>query len=119
MYTVFTAIVLRVDDLGVLKRLLLPVAAYWVPIADQLGMASQVIYVRCNPDNNSPPAFVRDLLFRWLQRGYPTPTLEELCRALRCDDEIIGGHQVANKLEETFQGREGLEMWILVETTAS
>ena len=52
----------------------------------------------------SPPAFIRDLLYRWLSREYPSPTLEALCQALRGDDEIIGGANVAKKLEETFQG---------------
>ena len=99
-----TEIQLQLDDLGGLKQLLLPVSAYWVPIADQLGMTSQVAVIQSTPANTSPPAFIRDLLYRWLSREHPSPTLEALCQALRGDDEIIGGANVAQKLEETFQG---------------
>ena len=98
---------LRLDDLGSLKRLLQPVSAYWVPIADQLGMTSQVAVIRGTPDNTGPAAFMRDLLNRWLSREHPSPTLKTLCQALRSDDEIIGGSIVANKLEVEFQGQIG------------
>ena len=77
---------------------------YWIPIADQLGMTSQVAVVRSSPDNTGPSAFLRELLFRWLSREHPSPTLEALCQALRGDDEIIVGANVAKKLEEAFQG---------------
>ena len=91
-------------------RLLQPLLSYWVPIADQLGMTTQVAAVRNTPDNTGPSAFLRDLLFRWLSREHPLPTLEALCQALRgVDDLIIGGANVANKLEETFQGQLGLQ----------
>ena len=100
---------LKLDDLGSLKRILQPVSAYWVPIADQLGMTSQVATIRGTPDNTGPSAFLRDLLNRWLSREHPLPTLEALRQALRGDDEIIGGPNVATKLEETFQGRLGLQ----------
>ena len=95
---------LKLDDLGTLKRLLQPVSAYWVPIADQLGMTSQVAVIQSTPANTGPPAFLRDLLFRWLSREQPSPTLKALCQALRGDDEIIGGANVAKNLEETFEG---------------
>jgi len=95
---------LKLDDLGTLRRALLPVSAYWVPIADKLGMTTQIASIRSSPDNSGPPAFLRDLLFRWLSREYPSPTLEALCQALRGDDEIIGGAYVAKKLEKVFQG---------------
>ena len=95
---------LKLDDLGTLKPFLQPVSAYWVPIADQLGMTSQVAAIRSTPDNTSPSAFLRDLLNRWLSREHPSPTLEALCQALRGDDEIIGGTNVATNLEERFQG---------------
>ena len=95
---------LKLDDLGILKRLLQPLSPYWVPIADQLAMTSQVAVIRSTPDNTGPPAFLRDLLFRWLSREHPSSTLEALCQALRGDDEIIGGANVAMNLEEEFQG---------------
>jgi len=95
---------LKLDDLGTLKRLLHPLSPYWVPIADQLGMTTQVSVISSSPDNTGPPAFLRDLLFRWLVREHPLPTLEALCQALRGDDEIIGGSNVAKNLEEAFQG---------------
>ena len=95
---------LKLDDLGTLKQLLQPVSAHWVPIADQLGMSSQVAVIQSTPANTAPPAFLRDLLFRWLRRDQPSPTLKALCQALRGDDEIIGGADVAKDLEETFQG---------------
>ena len=98
---------LKLDDLGRLKWLLQPLYPYWVPIADQLGMTSQVAVIRNSPDNTGPSAFLRDLLIRWLSREHPSPTLEALCHALR-DDEIIGGANVAKRLEETFQGQLGL-----------
>ena len=79
-------------------------SSYWVPIADQLGMTSQVAVIQNTPANTGPPAFLRDLLFRWLSREQPSPTLEALCQALRGDDEIIGGANVAKNLEETFEG---------------
>ena len=95
---------LKLDDLGRLKRLLQPVSPHWVSIADQLGMTSQVAVIRNSPANTDPPAFIRDLLFRWLSREHPSPTVEALCQALRGDDEIIGGANVAKNLEEAFQG---------------
>ena len=79
-------------------------SAYWVPIADQLGMTSQVAVIQSTPANTGPPAFLRDLLFRWLNREHPSPTLEALCQALRGDDEITGGANVAKNLEKAFQG---------------
>jgi len=95
---------LKLDDLGTLKALLQPLSPYWVSIAEQLGMTSQVAVIRSSPDNTSPQAFLRHLLFRWLSREQPLPTLEALCQALRGDDEIIGGANVAKNLEEAFQG---------------
>ena len=95
---------LKLDDLGTLKRVLQPLSPYWISIADQLGMTSQVAVIRRSPDNTSPSAFLRDLLFRWLSREHPSPTLEALCQALRGDDEIVGGANVAKNLEEVFQG---------------
>ena len=96
-----TATQLTLDDLGVLKRLIQPVAAHWVALADQLGMTSLVATIRSTSDNTVPPAFLRDLLYRWLTKGHPT--LEELCQALREDDEIIGGAGVAKKLRCHYQ----------------
>lgn len=106
MSTLFAATILKLDDLGVLKRLLNPVALHWIAIADQLGMTSQVGVIRSKLSNTGPSACLRDLLYNWLSRG--CPTLEELCGALRGDDEIIGGSAVANDLEESFQGQKGL-----------
>ena len=108
MFTILlTDILFKLDDLGNLKWLLQPVSAYWIPIADQLGMTSQVAAIRGTPDNTSPSAFMRDLLNRWLSREHPSPTLKALCQALRRDDEIIGGSVVANKLEKEFPGQIG------------
>ena len=95
---------LKLDDLSTLKRLLQPLSPYWVPIGDQLGMTTQVAVIQSTPDNTGPPAFLTDLLFRWLSREHPLPTLEALCQALRGDNEIIGGANVAKNLEEAFQG---------------
>ena len=44
----FVATRLKPDNLGDLKKLLLPVANYWVEIADQLGMTSQVHNIRAS-----------------------------------------------------------------------
>ena len=108
MFTILsTETQLKLDDLGNLKRVLQPVSAYWVPIADQLGMTSQVAVIQCTRDNTSPSDFMRDLLNRWLSREYPSPTLNTLCEALRGDDEIIGGCIVANMLEEKFSSQTG------------
>ena len=94
--------VLKPDDLPELKRLLNPVAAHWVAIADQLGMRSHVANIQGTPGNTNPPACLRDLLNRWLnQPGHLT--LEVLCQALQADPEIIGGNGVAAELEERFQ----------------
>ena len=67
-------------DLRHLKRLLNDVAAYWVAIADQLGMESHVATIRGTPGNTNPAEFLRDLLNRWLNQGHPT--LGSLCEAL-------------------------------------
>ena len=101
------ATLLKLDDLGDLKRLIQPVAAHWVALADQLGMTTLVPTIRNTPDNTRPPAFLRDLLHRWLDRS--RPTLEELCQALREDEEIIGGAGVTDKLEEMFRSQKGIE----------
>ena len=81
----FTETKLKVDDLGNLKRFLQPVTPYWVLIADQLGMTSQVANIQGTVANKGPSDFMRDLLLRWLSREQPCPTLEFFCRALRCD----------------------------------
>ena len=93
--------VLKPDDLPELKRLLNPVAAHWVAIADQLGMRSHVPNIQGTHGNTNPPACLRDLLNRWLNQGHPT--LKVLCQALQADPEIIGGNGVAAELEERFQ----------------
>jgi len=78
-----------------------PVAPYWVELADQLRMTSDVSNIRGTLSNNTLSLFLRDLLYRWLNKG--CPTLEKLCQALRSDDAIIGGAQVATELEEEFK----------------
>jgi len=102
--TVNITTTLKPGDLRVLKPLLNPVAAYWVLIADQIGMGSDVPTIQATHSNN-PQACLRDLLNRWLNQGQPT--LEALCQALRDDPEIIGGAGVAAKLKEEFQRRRG------------
>lgn len=87
-----------------------PVAGHWIVFADQLGMTSHLPAIWRTRHNVGPAAFLRDLLNRWLNKGHPT--LEELCQALR-DDEIIGGVGVADKLEEWFQGKRGVETEML------
>lgn len=104
----FTETKLKVDDLGNLKRFLQPVTPYWVLIADQLGMTSQVANIQGTVTNKGPSDYMRDLLLRWLSREHPCPTLEFFCQALRYDSEIIGGENVARKLEEEFQSHRGL-----------
>jgi len=104
---------LKVDNLGRLKQLLHPVSPYWVPIADQLEMTSQVAIIQNTPANTGPPAFLRDLLYRWLSREHPSPTLEFLCQALRGDSEIIGGDNVARILEEEFRLKKGLHIKLI------
>ena len=96
---------LKPNDLGVLKRLLNPISAFWVSIADQIGMGSHVPTIRSTPSNTNPPEFLRDLLFRWIDHGHST--LEVLCQGLRNDPEIIGGVEVANNLEKEFINRRG------------
>ena len=98
------ATLLTIDDLGVLKRLIQPVAAHWVALADQLGMTSLVPTIRSTPDNTGSPAFLRDLLYRWLTKGHPT--LEELCQALEEDDEIVGAAGVVDNLKRGFKAKE-------------
>ena len=104
----FPATLLKPDDLKDLKVLLQDVAGYWVAIADQLGMRSQVNNIRRSPDNIVPSDFLRDLLNRWINQENSSPTLEALCRALCDDPEIIGGAGVARKLKEKFQRQRGL-----------
>ena len=93
--------VLKPDDIRILKPLIQPVAAYWVEIADQLGMGTHVANIRGTHGNTNPPACLRDLLNRWLSASQGQPTLEALCQALRDDPEIIGGDGVASKLEKS------------------
>ena len=97
---------LKLNDMGVLKRLLHPVSPSWVAIADQLGMGSHVPAIRATPSNTNPSEFLRDLLSRWIDQG--RSTLEILCRGLRDDPEIIGGAEVANKLEKEFSNQGGV-----------
>ena len=77
-------------------------------------MTSLVPTIQNTPHNTHPPAFLRDLLHRWLDSDRSRPTLEELCQALREDDEIIGGAGVADKLEEKFRGQRGVETEMIV-----
>lgn len=94
---------LTLNDLGHLKALLQPVAAYWQALADQLEMTGLVPIIENTSKNNTPTNCLRDLLNRWLNREQPT--VEKLCQALRADDEIIGGAGIAKKLEEEFKRR--------------
>jgi len=108
LFPVFTVETqLKPGDLGTLKVKLGDVAAYWVAIADQLGMSSKVANIKSAVLNVGPSHFLRDLLERWLGQN-PPPTLEALCKALRADSEIIGGAQVARELEDEFGKRRGL-----------
>jgi len=100
---------LKVADLGRLNLLLQNVSAYWIPIADQLEMTSQVDIIRNTTSNTVPSQFLRDLLHRWLNREHPLPTLETLCQALRGDVAITGGGNVAKELEKEFQAQKGLQ----------
>lgn len=104
---------LKHDDLGVLKVCLLPVAGYWIAIADQLGMTSQVHNIKTSSDNKEPADYLRDLLNHWLCREDPSPTLDSLCNGLREDTSIIGGNGVAKCLEEKFQTQRGVWTHIL------
>ena len=104
----FAATQLKPADLKDLKVALQGIAGYWVAIADQLGMRSQVVNIRRSPDNVTPADFLRDLLNRWINQEDPLPTLEALCQALCDDTDIIGGAGVARELKNMFQRREGL-----------
>jgi len=100
---------LKYDDLGKLKLLLQPVATHWVAIADQLDMTSCVATIQSKHGIADSPGFLRELLYRWLNRG-SRATVEALCQALREDDEIIGGAAVADQLERKFcPDRRGLK----------
>ena len=99
---------LKQDDLGVLKVCLRDVAGYWIAIADQLGMTSQVHNIETSPRNKEPADFLRDLLNCWLCQEHPSPTLESLCHGLREDTSIIGGNRVAECLEQRFRTRRGV-----------
>jgi len=105
---ILTETKLKVDDLGSLERFLQPVSPYWVYIADQLGMTREVDIIQGTPTNLRPSLFMRDVLHRWLSREHPSPTLETLCQALRGYSEIIGGENVASKLEKEFRSHTGL-----------
>ena len=105
---ILTETKLKVDDLGSLERFLQPVSPYWVSIADQLGMTTEVDIIRGTPTNLRPSDFMRDVLHRWLSSEHPSPTLETLCQALRGYSEIVGGENVASKLEKEFRSTTGL-----------
>ena len=105
---ILTETKLKVDDLGRLERFLQPVSPYWVSIADQLGMTTEVDIIRGTPTNLRPSDFMRDVLHRWLSSEHPSPTLETLCQALRGYSEIVGGENVASKLEKEFRSTTGL-----------
>ena len=111
--TILTETKLKVDDLGSLERFLQPVSPYWVSIADQLGMTTEVDIIRGTPTNLCPPDFMRDVLRRWLSRQHPSPNLETLCQALRGYSEIIGGEIVASKLEKELQSHRGLQKYYI------
>ena len=96
------------DDLGRLKVLLQPVAGQWEELADQLQMTAVVEIIHNTPKNCSPAKCLRDLLNRWLSKKERSSTVGKLCRALIADEEIVGGSDVANKLEEEFIGRRGM-----------
>ena len=103
----FAATQLKPADLKDLKVALQGVAGYWVAIADQLGMGSQVVNIQKSPHNVTSADFLRDLLNRWINREDPLPTLEALCQALCDDPEIIGGAGVARELKKVFQRQGG------------
>jgi len=70
------------------------------PCCCAADLVLQLCQYNISRDNTHPPAFLRDLLYRWLAKGHAT--LEELCQALREDDEIVGGAGVADNLREKF-----------------
>ena len=107
LYPAFTvATQLNLGDLGKLKAQLVSVAAHWVDIADQLNMTLEVDIIKSN--HYGVEERLRELLNRWLNREDPSPTLEALCQALRNDRAIIGGANMASKLEEEFKNSGGL-----------
>ena len=93
--------------MGRLKVLVQPVASQWEELADQLQMTADVEIIQNTPRNYSPAKCLRDLLNRWLSKKDRSSTVGKLCQALLADEEIVGGADVANNLEEEFKGRRG------------
>ena len=104
---IITAIVLSSpdpDDLAFLMNHLQPMASHWKAFGLQLGLlpgeldnieATQLLVP------GGPPAFLQEVLKRWMSRAPPLPTLTKLCDSLR--NHAVDQSRIALELEQQYQ----------------
>ena len=104
---IITAIVLSSpdpDDLAFLVNHLQPMASHWRPFGLQLGLLSgDLDTIAATPllIPGGPPAYLEEVLKRWMNRAPPSPTLSKLCDSLRSC--AVDQSRIALELEQQYQ----------------
>ena len=94
------------DDLAFLMNHLQPMASHWRAFGLQLGLSpGDLNTIAATPlfIPRGPPAFLQEVLTRWLNRASPFPTLTKLCDALR--SRAVDQSRIALELEQQYQTR--------------
>ena len=104
---IITAIVLSSpdpDDLAFLMNHLQPMASHWKAFGLQLGLLpGELDNIEATPllMSGGPPAFLQEVLKRWMNRAPPFPTLSKLCDSLR--SRAVHQSRIALELEQQYQ----------------
>ena len=94
------------DDLAFLMNHLQPITSHWNAIGLQLGLLSgELETIAATPllIPIGPPAFLQEVLKRWLTRAPPFPTLSKLCDALR--SRAVYQSRLALELQQHYETR--------------
>ena len=92
------------DDLAFLMNHLQPIASHWKAFGLQLGLLpGELDTIAATPlfIPGGPPAFLQEVLSRWLNRAPPFPTLAKLCSALK--SRAVDQSRIALELEERYR----------------
>ena len=81
-------------------------ASHWNAFGLQLGLsAGELDNIKATPllIPGGPPAFLQEVLKRWLGHAPPLPTLSKLCDSLR--SPAVHQSRIALELEQEYQTR--------------
>ena len=92
------------DELAFLMNHLQPMASHWKAFGLQLGLLpGELDNIEATPllMSGGPPAFLQEVLKRWMNRAPPFPTLSKLCDSLR--SPTVHQSRIALELEQQYQ----------------